>query len=264
MQLLRALLALIAVLTASPAFAAADARSSAEAQARPTIVLVHGAFAESASWNGVVARLEANGYRVIAAPNPLRSVQSDAASIAALVRTIPGDVVLVGHSYGGPVISTAAAGLPNVRALVFVSAFAPDVGESATALSGRFPGSTLGETLQQVPFEGGVDLYVDPARYHAQFAGDVPANEASLMAATQRPVTQAALDEPAQTQSWRTLPNWWIYGSADRNIPPAVMAFMARRANARHVEVIDGASHSVMVSHPAEVAATIGAAAGGR
>src|SRR5690606_2966983 len=142
-------------------------------QTRPTIVLVHGAFAESSGWDGVIAELATEGYRAIAAPNPLRSVASDAASVAALVGSIDGPVVLVGHSYGGPVITQAAIGQPNVVALVYVAGFAPDVGESSLTLSAMFPGSTLGDALQPVPLaDGGQDLFIQRERFHAQFAAD--------------------------------------------------------------------------------------------
>lgn len=227
-------------------------------QTRPTIVLVHGAFAESSGWDGVIAELATEGYRASAAPNPLRSVVSDAASVAALVGSIDGPVVLVGHSYGGPVITQAAIGQPNVVALVYVAGFAPDVGESSLTLSAMFPGSTLGDALQPVPLaDGGQDLFIQRERFHAQFAADVPAEQAELMAATQRPVTYAALAEPTTDAAWKTLPSYFVYGSADRNIPPQVLAFMAERAEARETRVLEGASHALMVSHPAEVAAVI-------
>ncbi|WP_368911785.1 alpha/beta fold hydrolase [Taklimakanibacter deserti] len=240
---------------------------SAQAQAqdpqgKPTIVLVHGAFAETSSWNGVIAELNRRGYVAIAAANPLRSVAKDAAAISAVVQSIPGPVLLVGHSYGGPVITAAANGNSNVTALVYVAGFAPDTGESALTLSEKFPGSTLGSAITPVALpDGGRDLYIEPEKFHAQFAADVPEDEARLMAATQRPVTQAALAEAAGAAAWKTLPSYVIYGSADRNIPAAVMAFMAERAHAVKTVVIDGASHALMVSHPKEVAAFIEEAA---
>lgn len=183
--------------------------------------------------------------------------------ISALVRSIKSPVVLVGHSYGGPVITAAAHGNGNVRALVYVAAFAPEVGESALGLSGKFPGSTLGGALVSVPLaDGDEDLYVDTTKFNQQFAGDVPAPAAAIMAATQRPVSKAALSETTSTATWKTIPNYAIYGSADRNIPPAAMKFMAERSQSRKTVVIPGASHSVMVSHPSEVAALIAVAAG--
>lgn len=240
------------------------AQSATESE-KPTIILVHGAFAESSSWDPVIARLSKDGYRVIAAANPLRGVASDAASVASVVKSVSGPVVLVGHSYGGPVITEAANGNANVKALVYVAGFAPDTGESALTLSAKFPGSTLGDALAPVALPGGgTDLYIQPAKFHAQFAADVPAAEAATMAATQRPVTQAALAEPSGVASWKSLPSYMIYGSADRNIPAAVMQFMAERAHARKTVVVPGASHVVMLSHPAEVAALIEDAAAGK
>ena len=221
----------------------------------PTIVLVHGAFAESASWNGVIPALLAQGYPVIAAANPLRSVQIDADYVAGLLAGTPGPIVLVGHSYGGAVITNAATGNPNVKALVYVAGFALANGESAAVASGLFPGSTLGETLAPVPLPGdGSDLYIDQAKFHAQFAADLPADEAALMAATQRPATDAALNDPSGPPAWTTIPSWFIYGELDRNIPAAVHAFMAERASSQRTIEVPGASHVVMISHPTEVA----------
>lgn len=230
---------------------------------KPTVVLVHGAFADASSWNGVIKRLHDKGYTVIAAANELRSVKGDAAAVSSLVKSIHGPVVLVGHSYGGPVISEAASGLANVKALVYVAAFAPDVGENAAELSGRFPGSSLGSALAPpvALADGGKDLYIEQDKFHAQFAADVPAAQASLMAVGQRPVTDAALHEASTSAAWKSIPSWFIYGSADLNIPPAAQAFMAKRAHSRKTVVIEGASHVVMVSHPAEVAALIEQAA---
>jgi pimeloyl-ACP methyl ester carboxylesterase len=229
---------------------------------KPTIVLVHGAFADSSGWNGVIEQLNKNGYKAIAASNPLRSLSGDAAAVQAVVKSIPGDVVLVGHSYGGLVISAAADGQENVKALVYVAAFIPEVGESAFSLSTKFPGSTLGDALQPVPLaDGNVDLYIQPTRFHAQFAADVPQGDAILMAQTQRPVTQAALEEQAPAAAWKAIPSWLIYGELDLNIPAAVEAFSADRAKVQKAVEIKGGSHALMVSHPAEVAAMIEEAA---
>lgn len=254
----RMLLAVIALLIGL----AGAIPASAQSDTRPVIVLVHGAFAGSSSWTSVIARLEKSGYRVIAAANGLRGVKEDAAPIGALVHSIQGPVVLVGHSYGGPVITAAAEGNANVKALVYVAAFAPEAGETAIGLSGKFPGSTLGDTLTSVSLpDGGEDLYVESAKFHQQFAGDVTPATAATMAATQRPVAKSALGEPAAAATWKTIPNYAIYGSRDRNIPPAALKFMAERSQSRKTVVVPGASHSVMVSHPAEVAALIEAAA---
>jgi pimeloyl-ACP methyl ester carboxylesterase len=230
---------------------------------KPTVVLVHGAFAESASWNGVVDELAGSGYRVIAAANPLRGVASDAASVSALLKSIDGPVVLVGHSYGGAVISAAANGASNVKALVFVAAFAPDTGESCLGLTGKFPGSTLPPTLAPPVklADGGEDLFIQQDKFPQQFAADVPPAQARTMAATQRAIKSSALAELAGAPAWKSLPSWSIYGSDDLNIPAAAMAWMADRAHARKTVVVPGASHVVMVSHPREVAALIQQAA---
>jgi len=233
---------------------------------KPTVVLVHGAFADSSSWNGVITILERDGYPVVAAPNPLRGVRADADVVADVVRSIPGPVVLVGHSYGGSVISEAAQGQANVKGLVYVAAFAPDTGESALDLTGKFPGSTLPPTLAPPVrlTSGGNDLYILQARFHDQFAADVPAAQAQLMAAGQRPVAEAALKEAATEPAWKTVPSWFIYGDADKNIPPAALGFMAERAKSRATMVVKGASHVVMVSHAPEVASMIERAATAR
>ncbi|CAI8774069.1 Alpha/beta hydrolase [Pseudomonas sp. IT-347P] len=230
---------------------------------KPTVVLVHGAFADASSWNGVVKILEKDGYPVVAAANPLRGVKSDGAAISALLTSIHTPVVLVGHSYGGNVITDAANDHSNVKALVYVSAFAPESGETVAELAGKFPGSTLGPTLAApVPLaEGGKDLYIQQDKFHDQFAADVPAADAALMAATQRPVTEAALNEPSGSPAWKHIPSWYIYGDKDKNIPPQAMAFMAKRAASKAVEVVKGASHVVMVSHPGAVAHLIEQAA---
>ncbi|AKJ27297.1 alpha/beta hydrolase [Caldimonas brevitalea] len=243
--------------------AAQAAPGDATSPGKPTVVLVHGAFAGSDSWNAVAAALGAKGYTVVAAANPLRSVSGDAAYVRALASSIAAPVVLVGHSYGGTVIANAATGLKNVKALVFVGAFAPDKGETVIELSGRYPGSTLGDALAPpVPLGGGgKDLYIDQAKFHAQFAADVPAPTARLMAATQRPVAEAALTEPSGDPAWKTIPSWFIFGTADKNIPPAAMKFMAVRAGARKIVEIPKASHVPNVSHPAEIAQLIEEAA---
>jgi pimeloyl-ACP methyl ester carboxylesterase len=230
---------------------------------RPTIVLVHGAFAESSSWNGVIGLLEKDGYTVVAAANPLRGVRSDADAVASVVSSIKTPVVLVGHSYGGSVISEAAVGQSNVRALVYVAAFAPDAGETASALSGKFPGSTLGAALADpVPLAGGgKDLYIRQDKFWKQFAADVKESDAKLMAATQRPITEAALNEASTEPAWKNTPSWFVYGDQDRNIPPAAIAWMAERAHAKQTVAIKGASHVAMVSNPQAVAKLIESAA---
>ncbi len=226
---------------------------------KPTVVLVHGAFAESASWNGVTSRLQAQGYPVVAAANPLRGVKSDADYVASIVEHTSGPVILVGHSYGGSVISNAVQDNSNVKALVYVAAFAPDKGETAAELSGRYPGSTLGPTLAAPVTlqDGNKDLYIQQDKFAQQFAADVDAPEAALMAASQRPITEQALHEASGAPAWKQLPSWFIYGSADKNIPEAALKFMAERAGSKKTVTIPGASHVVMTSNPEKVAALI-------
>jgi pimeloyl-ACP methyl ester carboxylesterase len=244
------------LLTSAPAHAA-------PAAGKPTVVLVHGAFAESSSWNGVVAQLLSKGYPVIAVANPLRSVKTDAAYVAKVLDSIQGPVVLVGHSYGGSVISGAAAGKSNVKALIYVAAFAPEPGETAIGLSGKFPGSTLGPTLSPpvALADGGKDMYIQQDKFQVQFAADVSAADAKLMAATQRPVTEAALNEASTAAAWKTIPSWFVFGSLDKNIPRAAHAFMAQRAGSKKTVEVKGASHVVMISHPEPVVKLIEEAA---
>ncbi|WP_371674861.1 alpha/beta fold hydrolase [Neorhizobium sp. T25_27] len=231
--------------------------------AKPTIVLVHGAFADSSSWNPVVSRLEKDGYAVMAVANPLRGVKSDAEYVGRVLEGLKVPVVLVGHSYGGSVISEAAAGAGNVKALVFVAAFAPDPGESAATLSGKNPGSTLAPTLAPpvVLGDGTKDLYIEQSKFPEQFAADVPLAAAKLMAVAQRPITDAALAEPTRNAGWKNIPSWFVYGDADKNIPPFTLQWMAERAKSKGTVAIKGSSHVVMISHPGEVAKLIEEAA---
>jgi len=229
---------------------------------KPTVVLVHGAFADGSGFCPVAERLVAAGYPVAIAPNPLRGLSSDAAQTRALLDNVDGPIVLVGHSYGGAVISSAATGNPKVKALVYLAAFVLETGESAQALVEKFPGSTVGESLKPVPLpDGAVDLYIDPRVFHPHFAADLPAGEAAILALTQRPATGAALGEPAAgEQAWHTIPNYHLISGADRIIPPAAQEFMAQRSGAT-IEVVDGASHLVFVSNPATAVALIERAA---
>jgi pimeloyl-ACP methyl ester carboxylesterase len=231
---------------------------------QPTIVLVHGAFAESASWDGVIDPLVSAGHPVVAAANPLRGVASDAAAVSDLVRSIDGPVLLVGHSYGGMVISNVDADAGEIVGLVYVAAFAPAPGESAFTLAGMFPGSTLGEALHPVPrSEGTTDLYIAADRFHGQFCADVPAGQAARMALTQRPATQEALVEPSgERPLWHELPSWFVFGELDRNIPAQLEHFMAERAHARRTIEIPGASHAVSVAHAEATAHLVLEAAG--
>ncbi len=251
-------------LAATVALIAALLSGGAVAQpAKPTVVLVHGAFADASSWNGVTKILQKNGFTVVAPANPLRSVAGDAAYVSDIISSIKGSVVLVGHSYGGQVISTAANGKDNVKSLVYVAAFAPEAGEAAADLAGKFPGGTLGQALA-APVKligGGVDLSIDQAKFHDQFAHDVSIEDAALMAAGQRPITEAALTEKSGSPAWKTLPSYFIYGDGDKNIPAKALGFMAERAASKHTVVIQGASHVVMVSQPQAVADVIEEAA---
>ncbi len=243
---------LVVAVTAMLAIFTPPLTAKERTMSKPTVVLVHGAFAESSSWNGVTAALLAKGYPVVAVANPLRGVKTDATYVTNVVESIAGPVILVGHSYGGCVISNVPTTKTNVKALVYVAGFAPDAGESAATLSAKFPGSTLGETLAPPVMlaDGNKDLYIRQDKFHHQFAADVPTAEAKLMAVTQRPITEAGLNEAGGEPAWKAIPSWFLYGSLDRNIPAAVHAFMAKRANAKKTVEVKGASHVVMMMHP--------------
>lgn len=229
----------------------------------PTVILVHGAFADASSWNGVVRILLDQGFPVIAVANPLRGVAADAAYLRALLADVSGDIVLVGHSYGGTVITNGATDNPQVRGLVYVGGFAPDSGESAADLAGRYEGGTLGDTLTAVPLgDAGNDLYIQQEKYHEQFAADSPADVASVMAVTQRPIVEAALNEPSTAPAWKQIPSWFLFGSDDKNIPVASHRYMAERAGSRRTVEIRGGSHTVGIPEAAQVADLISEAAG--
>jgi pimeloyl-ACP methyl ester carboxylesterase len=212
-----------------------------------TIVLVHGAFAESLSnWKPVLELLLAKGYKVVAAPNPLRGVSSDA-----ILNTIDGPIILVGHSYGGAVITNAVNGNQSVKALVYVAAFAPDTGESVATLLRRFPGSTV-EANTAAPIllaDGSRDLYFQPDKFRAQYAADLPETETKLLALTQRPMAERAMTEVSDVAAWKAIPSWFIFGTRDNSIPVNLLAFMAERAGSKKTVTIEGASHAVMMSH---------------
>jgi pimeloyl-ACP methyl ester carboxylesterase len=230
------------------------------AEETPTMVLVHGAFAESASWSAVIEQLRSRGHEVVAAANPLRSLAGDAAYVRDVISGIGTPVLLVGHSYAGMVITEAAARNSAVVGLVYVNGFAPDHGESAFQLSTMFPGSTLAENLVAYPVAtGGNELAIRQDVFRQQFAADVPEAQAAVMAATQRPATEAALSEPLATDApaWRHLPSWFAFGDQDLNIPVALHRFMADRAGAKTSRELAGASHALSVSEPEAVTATI-------
>jgi pimeloyl-ACP methyl ester carboxylesterase len=222
---------------------------------QPTIVLVHGAFADSGGWDPVIDMLPAE-QRVIAAANPLRSLATDAQSVSDLVRSIDGPVVLVAHSYGGAVISNVDADAGEIVGLVYVNAFVPEPGEHCFQLAGMFPGSMVGEsTVWPVPrADGTTDFYIAPERFHEVFCQDVGESQAALMASTQRPATQEALTEPSgESPLWKDVPSWFMIGEEDRVIPAELQRYEAKRAGAHRVLEIPGGSHAAMVSHPAAV-----------
>lgn len=229
---------------------AAPARSSA----KPTIVFVHGAFADASGFGAVTDRLQDRGYTVISPANPLRGPASDAAYVASVMKTLDGPIVLVAHSYGGAVSSLAANGLSSVKALVYLNALALDAGESNLGITERFP-NEFGEALRPRPSPQGVDLYVDPARFRPLFAADVPARVTARMASAQRPVSLAAIEEKSTEPAWKTIPSWYLIGRQDEVISPAAQRFMAKRAKAHTVEI--DSSHASYVSRPDEVAKLI-------
>ncbi|WP_331769717.1 alpha/beta hydrolase (plasmid) [Embleya sp. NBC_00888] len=215
---------------------------------KPTVVLVHGAFADASGWNGVIERLQDDGYPVIAPANPLQSLPTDAAYISSVLDTITGPVILVGHSYGGAVITNAANGHANVKALVYIAAFAPDQGDTVASLTGKFPGSRLEANLLVRPTPAGADGYVKPEAFRTVFAGDVSWHDASVMAATQRPANVAIPQTPSGPPAWKTIPSWYAVATNDQVIPAEAERFMAKRANAKTIE-IKGSSHVAMISH---------------
>ncbi|CAM5580139.1 Alpha/beta hydrolase OS=Streptomyces alboniger OX=132473 GN=CP975_02650 PE=4 SV=1 [Streptomyces alboniger] len=226
----------------------------------PTVVLVHGAFADAASWSGVIAELQSDGIPVIAPPNELRGLASDAAYIASVAAQIDGPVVLAGHSYGGAVISVAGAA-ENVAGLVYVAAYVTEEGESLGELQDRYPLSPLGSNLveHRYPVEGAepaVEFTIATEAFPEIFAADVPAEKTRVLAVAQRPLTAAAFTEKAAVAAWRSKPSWALVATADQAINPDVQRFGAERAGATTVEV-EGASHAVAVSRPKEVADVI-------
>jgi pimeloyl-ACP methyl ester carboxylesterase len=220
---------------------------------RPTVVLVHGAFADSSSWNRVIERLQAKGVEVTAPANPLRGLTPDSAYLASVLDQLAGPIVLVGHSYGGAVISDAADRASNVVGLVFVAAFAPDRGEVLGQVTPSSKDAILGTALvaHQYPTSNGgaaTEFLVDPAKFHDVFAADLPADQAAILAVTQRPVADAAFSDVMGTPAWKDLPSWAVVATADKAAGTDLVRSMAERAGATITEV--DASHLVMVSHP--------------
>ncbi|MFC9596139.1 alpha/beta hydrolase [Streptomyces sp. NPDC056944] len=258
-----ALALLVAAAAATTTTAAAAGGERAGHGAKPTVVLVHGAFADASGWNAVAEDLRHRGYEVVAPANPLRGLGNDSTYTASVLRSIEGPIVLVGHSYGGAVISSAAAGNPNVKALVYVAAFMPDTGESPAELSTRFPGSELGTAVRPVPYTdaagSGTDLYIQNDRFHSVFAADLPERQTRLMAVEQRPITAAGFAEKATAAAWKTIPSWFLVARQDKAIAPDLERFEARRAGSRTVEI--DSSHVAMMSHPRTVVGLVDDAA---
>jgi pimeloyl-ACP methyl ester carboxylesterase len=254
--------ALATLFTAPSAQAAAPVKPS-----KPTVVLVHGAWADGSSWAGVTRELQSDGYTVAVPPNPLRGLQADAAYLASYLKSINGPIVLAGHSYGGAVTTDAATGNPNVKALVYVDAFIPDQGDSLLSLltpkDPSQPGLDPKALFDFVPFPGApdgvTDWYFKPAAFPSALANDLPKRQAAVLAATQRPIAANALTEQSGAPAWKTIPAWALIGTEDHIIPLALQTFMANRANARISKV--KASHLSLISQPAAVAKVIRAAA---
>jgi pimeloyl-ACP methyl ester carboxylesterase len=233
-------------------------------QPKPTIVLVHGAWADGSSWNGVVSRLQHDGFTVDVPPNPLRSLAGDTAYLRAFLATITGPIVLVGHSYGGAVITNAATGNPNVEALVYVDAYVPDENQTLLEMTAAKPGSVFAvadpsTVFNFVPYPGGppgdVDLYVKPGLFARALTGNLPAMDAAVLAASQRPLTFSALGERSGVPAWKTIPAWAVIGTEDQAIPRAEQLALAENAHAHIVEV--RAPHLSVVTDPEVVTKVI-------
>lgn len=229
---------------------------------KPGVLLVHGAFADGSSWGGVAQQLQAKGYRVTTAAVPLRGLESDSAYIRGILDSLPGKTILVGHSYGGAVITNAAAGSPKAAGLVYVAAFAPDQGESLGELDGRYGGPATKITVpHQVEGEAVPELTIAADKFGEYFAQDVPAVQAAVMAAGQRPISVASFAEKTGAPAWRALPSWYLVATEDRMIPPTGQREMAKRLNATVTE--HAGSHAIAVSHPDAVVTVIDQAAAG-
>ncbi len=224
---------------------------------KPSIVLVHGAFADGTGWQKVIPLLEKKGFTVTAVQNPLKSLVDDVATTKRVIEAQKGDVVLVGHSYGGAVITGAGAGNSKVKALVYVAAFAPDAGEAVGGLIEKYPATPLGTAL--APDSAGF-LYIDRAKFREVFAHDVSEPETAIMAATQKPVAASAFGEPSAAPAWKTIPSWYVVATQDRAINPELERFLAKRMGATTAEL--ESSHVPFISKPEEVVKVIEAAAG--
>jgi pimeloyl-ACP methyl ester carboxylesterase len=219
-----------------------------------TVVLVHGAFADASSWNGVVDRLLANGVQVVAPANPLRGIAGDAAYTASFINQIPGPVLAVAHSYGGAVLANACVSTPNVVGMVNVSGFFPEVGEVLLQVEGGSKDSVLSSALGQLMYPAGdgsdtaVEFIILADKFHDAFAADLPVEQAALMAATQRPAAQACFTDATTAAAWKTLPLWAVVGTGDKAAGADVVRSMAERAGATITE-LEG-SHVIMISQP--------------
>jgi pimeloyl-ACP methyl ester carboxylesterase len=264
---LRLIIPALLVATAAliiPLSQTASARTTTRAAAsdgpRPTIVLEHGAWADTSSWAGVIRRLQADGYTVYAPPNPLQGLNYDSAFLADFLHSISGPIVLVGHSYGGAVITNAATGDAQVKALVYVDAFAPAQGQTLAQLLASVPGScAVPANLNVVPFPGASsgagDAYITQSAFPSCMANGLPAGEAQVLAVTQLPIATSALTQPSGVPAWQTIPSWAVVGTADHAIPPALQLAMAENAHARITEVT--APHLSMISDPGVVTSVI-------
>jgi pimeloyl-ACP methyl ester carboxylesterase len=258
-----AALAVALLLTAAAAVTSqAGAAPSGAHPVKPTIVLVHGAFADASGWAAVTRKLQHDGYTVLAPANPLQGLATDTTYLRDVLKTVSGPIVLVGHSYGGAVITDASAGNPNIAALVYINAYALDAGETAMQANslGGAPPTPLLTSLKPIPMANGtVEVYIDPAKYHHVFAQDLSYRDTTVMATAQRPAALAALTDPSTTPGWKTIPTWYLASSHDRTISPVAELAMARRAHAHTVEI--DSSHVAMISHPKAVTRLILAAA---
>ncbi|MEV6526309.1 alpha/beta hydrolase [Longispora sp. NPDC051575] len=251
--------------TMNPTEASADTAATEGHRPKPTVVLVHGAFADASGWKGVIGELTRAGHDVLAPANPLRSLAGDAAYIASVVNAVPGPVILVGHSYGGAVITNAARSTPNVKALVYVAAFGLAKDESLAGISASYPETPLAKAVRPQPYPladgtAGTDLYIDRASFKSVFAQDVPSKDNAIYAATQRPLSAAAFTEASGEPAWKTLPSFYQVSRNDRCIHPDAQRFFAKRMGAKKTIELDS-SHASLVSHPDEIADLIRLAA---
>jgi pimeloyl-ACP methyl ester carboxylesterase len=259
---LAAAIAALLALTGATGAAHASAGTAAASGPKPSIVLVHGAWADSSSWDAVAGRLQHDGYTVYVPPNPLLGLSYDPSYLRDFLNTISGPIILVGHSYGGAVITNAATGDSQVKALVYVDAFAPAQGQTIGQLVSADPGScvlpTANTTAQPYPGApaGAADVYIKQSVFPSCMANGLPAAEAAMLAATQRPLTSLALTQPSGVPAWQTIPSWAVIGTADHAIPPAELLAMAEQAHA-HITMAPGAPHLSMIYDPGLVTSVI-------